>query len=369
MLLFKGSRDEILAPLQSVCGIVEKRHTLPILSNVLVEKNDGRLTLLATDIAIQITTGTSSSAGGEQAALTVAARKLQDILRSLPESAEVNLSLDDKRLQLKAGKSRFNLQTLPAEDFPRMAPADGSPTRLTFTQKQFKRLLGLVQYAMAQQDIRYYLNGLLLVVTGNQLRVVATDGHRLAFASETLPENHDRIEVILPRKTVLELSRQLADNDDPLEIALTPTQAQFRFGDIEFISKLIDGKFPDYERVIPQGHGKILKLSRALLLQSLQRAAILTNEKFRGVRLVLTPGSLKIISTNAEQEEAQEELEIDYQGDGLDIGFNVTYLLDVLNNVSSADTIELRLADVNSSALFVIPGNESFKYVVMPMRI
>ncbi|OIR00469.1 DNA polymerase III subunit beta [mine drainage metagenome] len=367
MLLFKGPRNQILEPLQSVCGIVEKRHTLPILSNVLIEKVDGRLTLLATDIEIQIKTG-AETAGGETAALTVGARKLQDILRSLPEDSEVNLNFEDKRLQVKAGKSRFNLQTLPAEDFPRMAQAEAGQTRLKVTQKQFKRLLALVQYAMAQQDIRYYLNGLLLVVKGNEMRMVATDGHRLAYASETLGEQQQPIEVILPRKTVLELSRQLADNDEPLEVALAPTQALFRFGAIEFISKLIDGKFPDYERVIPQGHGNLVKLSRSGLLQSLLRVKILTNEKTPGVRLVFTPGSLKIISNNTEREEAQEEIEIDYQGDSIDIGFNVNYMLDVLNNVA-AEEIECRLGDSNSSALFSLPGNESFKYVVMPMRI
>ncbi|WIM04880.1 MAG: DNA polymerase III subunit beta [Candidatus Nitricoxidivorans perseverans] len=370
MLLFKGPRDQILAPLQSVCGIVEKRHTLPILSNVLMEKEGERLTLLATDIEIQIRTGTTMPAtvGGEKTALTVAARKLQDILRSLPETAEVSLTLEDRRLQLKAGKSRFNLQTIPAEDFPRMAAVDGQATRLTLTQKQFKRLLALVQYSMAQQDIRYYLNGLLLVVNGAEMRLVATDGHRLAYVSEALPETLPRTEVILPRKTVLELSRQLADNDDLLEIVLTPTQAQFRFADIELVSKLIDGKFPDYERVIPQHHDKVVHLARDTLLHSLLRVAILTNEKFRGVRMVLGDGALKIISTNAEQEEAQEEIEIDYQGETLDVGFNVTYLLDVLNNVAT-DVIECRLADVNSSALFMLPDNERFKYVVMPMRI
>jgi DNA polymerase III subunit beta len=367
MLLYKGPRDQILAPLQSICGIVEKRHTLPILSNVLVEKDGDRLTLLATDIEIQIRTA-AQGVGSEKIALTVAARKLQDILRSLPESADVSLSFEDKRLQLKAGKSRFNLQTLPAEDFPRMAAADGQTTKFTLTQRQVKRLLSLVQYAMAQQDIRYYLNGLLLVVHGNEMRMVATDGHRLAYASETLPETHERIEVILPRKTVLELSRQLSDNDDPLEIVIAPTQVQFRFSAIEFVSKLIDGKFPDYERVIPQGHTKAILLSRNLLLQSLQRVAILTNEKFRGVRLLLGPGSLKVISSNAEQEEAQEELEVDYAGEALDIGFNVTYLLDVLNNLAE-ETVECRLADSNSSALFVLPDNDYFKYVVMPMRI
>jgi DNA polymerase-3 subunit beta len=367
MLLFKGPRDQLLAPLQSVCGIVEKRHTLPILSNVLVEKDGEKLTLLATDIEIQITTH-APAIGAEKIAMTVGARKLQDILRSLPESSEVSLALDDKRLQLKAGKSRFNLQTLPAEDFPRMSTADGQPTRLSVSQKQMKRLLALVQYSMAQQDIRYYLNGLLLVVKGNEIRVVATDGHRLAYASEILPDSPAPIEVIIPRKTVLELSRQLSDNDDSLEITLTPTQARFNFGNIELISKLIDGKFPDYERVIPQNHGKIVKLNRDMLLRSLQRAAILTNEKFRGVRIVLGEATLKIISSNAEQEEAQEEIEIDYNGDSLDVGFNVTYLLDVLNNVSN-EIIELHLADANSSALFVLPGNETFKYVVMPMRI
>jgi DNA polymerase III subunit beta len=367
MLLYKGPRDQILVPLQSVCGIVEKRHTLPILSNVLMEKNGERLTLLATDIEIQITTS-AQAVGPETAALTVAARKLQDILRSLPESAEISLTLDDKRLQVKAGKSRFNLQTLPAEDFPRMSTADGQTTRIVTTQKQFKHLLALVQYSMAQQDIRYYLNGLLMVVNGAEMRVVATDGHRLAYASEALPESMPRSEVIVPRKTVLELSRQLADNDEPLEIVLTPTQARFRFGNIELVSKLIDGKFPDYERVIPQQHSKLLNLRRDMLLQSLQRVAILTNEKFRGVRLVLDNGSLKIMSTNAEQEEAQEEIEVDYQGESLDVGFNVTYLLDVLNNIAT-EIIQCRLADASSSALFMLPDNERFKYVVMPMRI
>ncbi|HEY3431399.1 MAG TPA: DNA polymerase III subunit beta [Rhodocyclaceae bacterium] len=367
MLLFKGPRDQILAPLQSVSGIVEKRHTLPILSNVLIEKDGERLTLLATDIEIQIKTGTQA-VGPEKVALTVAARKLQDILRSLPESAEVSLDFEDRRLQLKAGKSRFNLQTLPSEDFPRMAGVEGQQTKLTLSQKQFKRLLSLVQYSMAQQDIRYYLNGLLLVVNGNEMRVVSTDGHRLAFASEALPDHHERMEVILPRKTVLELSRQLADNDEPLEIVIAPTQVQFRFGDIEFVSKLIDGKFPDYERVIPQNHTKLLRIPSAVLHQSLLRAAILTNEKFRGVRLLLSNGSLKIMSSNAEQEDAQEEIELEYSGESLDVGFNVTYLLDVLNNVST-ETIEIRLADANASALFTLPDNERFKYVVMPMRI
>ena len=367
MLLFKGLRDQLLSPLQAFCGIVEKRHTLPILSNVLMQKKGDVLTLLATDIEIQITTSTVAPSSND-ASITVGARKLQDILRSLDDSAEVSLILDDKRLQLKSGKSRFNLQTLPADDFPRMTVADGQSTRLQFTQAQMKRLISLVQCAMAQQDIRYYLNGLLLVAKGSDLIVVATDGHRLAYASETMGEPLIPIEVILPRKTVLELSRQLADSEDSLEIILTPAQARFRFGNIELVSKLIDGKFPDYERVIPQNHNKLLPLNRNQLLQSLHRVAILTNEKFRGVRLVLATDNLKIMSSNADQEDALEDIEVSYSQEPLDIGFNVTYLLDVLNNVGG-ETIELRLADSNSSALFTIPNNDHFKYVVMPMRI
>ncbi len=367
MLLIKTQKAALLGPLQAVCGIVEKRHTLPILSNVLIEKHGDTLTLLATDIEIQIKTRALGAEAGENLAVTVGARKLQDILRALPDVADISLVLEEKRMQVRAGKSRFSLQTLPAADYPRMIPGTGEAS-FSVTQKQFRHLLSLVQYAMAQQDIRYYLNGLLLVVTGKELRAVATDGHRLAYASIALEQETASCEVILPRKAVLELSRLLSDSEDPLEIALAGSQAQFRFGQIELVSKLIDGKFPDYERVIPSGHDKTLTLGRVELLQALQRAAILTNEKFRGVRMVLSPGSLKIISSNAEQEEAQEELEIPYQGDALDIGFNVTYLLDVLTN-TGGDDIELHLADANSSALFTQPGNRGFKYVVMPMRI
>ncbi|MFZ4535878.1 DNA polymerase III subunit beta [Propionivibrio sp.] len=370
MLLIKTQRDMLLAPLQSVSGIVEKRHTLPILSNVLLEKKADKLTLLATDIEIQITTSTSGASGDGDGAITVGARKLQDILRSLPDSAEVSLNLDDKRLQVRSGKSRFTLQTLPAEDFPRMVLSDGDLKKITVTQKQFRHLLGQTQFSMAAQDVRYYLNGLLLLVDGNELRAVATDGHRLAYASMPLEGDatSPRLELILPRKTVLELSRLLADNDEPLQVELAPNQIRFQFGHINLVSKLIDGKFPDYERVIPATLKNVVALNRAALLQSMVRAAILTNEKFRGVRLVLTPGSMKIMAANAEQEEAQEEIEVDYNGDVIDVGFNVGYLLDVLNN-TSVETVEWGFNDANSSALLTIPGNDRFKYVVMPMRI
>ena len=369
MQLLTTTRDALLGPLQSVSGIVEKRHTLPILSNVLIEKEGDRLTLLATDIDIQIRASSLlTDAGGSDTTLTVGARKLQDILRALSDSSPVSLALDDARLTVKAGKSRFQLQTLPADAYPRLTAPEGDAVRFSLPQRVFRQQLAQVAYAMAQQDIRYYLNGLLLVASGKQLRMVATDGHRLAYCASELEVELPHTEVILPRKTVLELNRQLADSDDTLEVVLAGNQSVFRFGAIEFISKLVDGKFPDYERVIPHNHPKVLLLDRQPLLAALQRAAILTNDKFRGVRLVLAPGSLTIVSTNAEQEEAREELDIDYQGDTVDIGFNVTYLLDVLGN-AHGDQVEWRLNDGNSSMLVTLPGNEQFKYVVMPMRI
>jgi len=368
MNLAKAKRDELLGPLAAVSGIIERRHTLPILSNVLIERAQDMLAFLATDIEIQIAARSGIGAPADARAVTVGARKLLDILRALPESAEVTLQQQDKRLLVKAGKSRFTLQTLAAEDFPRLARPAGEAARFELEQKALRRLLSLVQYAMAQQDIRYYLNGLLMVVEEGSLKLVATDGHRLAFAALKLGAKLPRQEVIVPRKTVLELGKLLADSDAPVKIEIAATQASFSFGDIDLVSKLIDGKFPDYTRVIPTGHKNRLHIAREPLRQALLRAAILSNEKFRGVRWVLADGSLKIVSSNAEQEEAHEELEVEYSGDALDIGFNVNYLLDVLNNVSG-DVIECAFGDSASSALITYGTEKDFKYVVMPMRI
>ena len=368
MVLIKSQRDTLLAPLQSVSGIVERRHTLPILSNVLLEKKGDQLTLLATDIEIQITTSTTCTGGEGDGAVTVGARKLQEILRSLPDSTEITVNLEDKRLQVKGGKSRFNLQTLPANDFPRMTLSEGDTKQFTISQKAFRQLIAKTQYGMAAQDVRYYLNGLLLLVEGKELRAVATDGHRLAYASVEIETELPRQEMILPRKTVLELNRLLVDSDDALNITLSSNQVRFAFGNIVLVSKLIDGKFPDYERVIPPSLRNHMTVGRQMLMQAMQRAAILTNEKFRGVRVVLGENSLKLIAANAEQEEAQEEIEVQYTGEPIDVGFNVGYLLDVLNNVHS-DEIQWSFNDANSSALITVPGNDRFKYVVMPMRI
>ena len=367
MQLKQVDRDALLKPLQSVAGIVERRHTLPILANVLLEQKDGRLHVTATDLEMQIT-AVAELAGKDGQATTVGARKLQDLLRALPEDATLNVEATGNRMTVRAGRSRFNLQTLAAADYPRISLGQEQLQTLSLPQKDLRALFRLAEFAMAQQDIRYYLNGMLLVVDKESLQAVATDGHRLSWASIPVAGDYARQEVILPRKTVLELSKLLADGDDPVTLDILANQVRFRFGSVELVSKVVDGKFPDYNRVIPSGHTKSFAVERTTLLAALQRAAILSNEKFRGVRLVLADGELKIICTNSEQEEAEEQLEVPYQGEGLDIGFNITYLLDVLQNVGS-DTIQLAFGDANSSALITMPGRDDYKYVVMPMRI
>jgi DNA polymerase-3 subunit beta len=367
MLKIKTTNDKLLAPLQQVTGIVERRHTLPILSNVLISATEGHVDFLATDLEVQITSR-AMLADGAEGSITAAARKLYDILRSLPEDAEVSLEAKESRMTVRSGKSRFNLQTLSAADFPRMVEAKDAPRTLTLPQGALKRTLRLVQFAMAIQDIRYYLNGVLFSVEANTLRVVATDGHRLSFASHALDGDHGNVEAILPRKTVLELIKLLSDGEDPVSLAIGSNQVRFSFGGIEIVSKIVEGKFPDYQKVIPTAHKNRVELDRVSLAQSLNRAAILSNEKIRGVRLVFTKDSLSIICTNNEQEEAEESLALDYAGDPLDIGFNISYLLDVLNHVDTP-TVLFSIGDANSSALVQMPGRDDFKYVVMPMRI
>jgi DNA polymerase III subunit beta len=367
MQLKQIARDALLRPLQAVSGIVERRHTLPILANVLLEQKDGHLNVTATDLEMQIT-AVSELAGKEGQSTTVGARKLQDLLRALPDDASLTVDATGSKMTVRAGRSRFNLQTLPASDYPRITLGAEQLQTISLPQNQLRALLRLAEFAMAQQDIRYYLNGMLLVLEAGSLQAVATDGHRLSWASISVDGNFTRQEVILPRKTVLELAKLLADVDAPVTIDILANQARFRFGNVELVSKVVDGKFPDYNRVIPTGHTKQIELSRSELLAALQRAAILSNEKFRGVRLVLGEDTLRIICTNSEQEEAEEEIEVPYKGDALDIGFNITYLLDALSNLSS-EQVRLAFGDANSSALVTMPDREDYKYVVMPMRI
>jgi DNA polymerase III subunit beta len=372
MIVLKAAQEKILDALQAVAGIVERRHTLPILANVLLRKTGSQIEFTTSDLEIQVRT--TAELGGDAAnfATTVGARKLIDILRALPADQMVTLSANQTKLTLQGGKSRFTLQTMPSDDFPLVQEAADFGPMFSVPQKALKTLINQVHFAMAVHDIRYYLNGILFVAEGKSLTLVATDGHRLALAQATLEVEIPKQEVILPRKTVLELQRLLKDDKDadgaPIEMRFAGNQAKFSFSGMEFVTKLVEGKFPDYNRVIPKNHKNTVTLGRAPLLASLQRAAILTSEKFKGVRVNIEPGTLRIASSNAEQEEAKEELEVDYGGDSIEIGFNVTYLMDALANMS-VEMVKLELQDNNSSVLITVPEQAGFKYVVMPMRI
>ncbi|RMW99509.1 DNA polymerase III subunit beta [Allofranklinella schreckenbergeri] len=376
MIVFKAPQDKVLSVLQSIAGIVERRHTLPILANVLLRKTGNILQLTTSDLEVQIRT--TADLGGDAAedfATTIGARKLIEILRTFQPDQVVTLEAAQERFILKGGKSRFTLQSLPASDFPLVQESPNFGPAFSIPQAVLKHLLGQVSFAMAVQDIRYYLNGILFVAEGRTLSLVATDGHRLAFASATLDADVPKQEVILPRKTVLELQRLLRDarNDRGDDVAMIQfqfanNQAKLSFNGLEFVTKLVEGKFPDYNRVIPVGYRHSVTLGRQALQASLQRMTIMTSDKFKGVRLHFEPGLLRISSANAEQEEAQDELEIDYGGEKVESGFNVSYLLDVLSNMQQ-DMVTITFEDGSSSALLSTPDDANFKYVVMPMRI
>jgi len=368
MIVLKAAQQNLLGALQSVAGIVERRHTLPILANVLLRKTGESIEFTTSDLEIQVRTTADLGGDAGSFSTTVGARKLIDILRSLPADQVVSLTANGSKLTLQGGKSRFTLQTLPSEDFPLVNEAVDFGPAFSVPQKTLKSLIDQVHFAMAVHDIRYYLNGILFVAEGKTLTLVATDGSRLALAQAELENDIPKQEVILPRKTVLELMRLLGTGEDLIEMRFAGNQAKFSFSGMEFVTKLVEGKYPDYNRVIPKNHKNIITLGRLPLLQSLQRAAILTSEKFKGVRVNIEPGALRIASSNAEQEEAKEELEIDYDGPAIEIGFNVTYLMDALANIGQ-EMVRLEMHDGSSAALITVPEQAGFKYVVMPMRI
>jgi len=382
MQLIKANRDAILRPLQIVAGIIERRHTQPILANVLIKRDGTLVSLTGSDSEIQIRTTAELAATGPMGSdpaemtTTVGARKLLDILRSMPDDSPVTVSHNTRKLTLAAGKSRFTLQTLGAESYPTAALVETGLVQFSLPQTTLKHLFNQVFYAMAQQDIRFYLNGLLVVVEGQTITVVATDAHRLAVATRTcdsLAVEQPHSEVIIPRKAVIELQRLLADTDDLVSIEVAVNQARFRFTDekaatIELVTKLVEGKFPDWRRVIPQNHQRHVTIGRDSFTRALNRVAILTGEKFRAVQFKLSPGALQIQAQNSDQEEATDELEVDYNDDELDVGFNVSYLLDCLNNLKSEQVV-LHFGESGSSALLTVPGVDGFQYVVMPVRI
>lgn len=361
-----AARDVLLKPLQAVIGVVERRQTMPILSNILLVTKNGQLSVTATDLEVELVAEAEVEveAGGE---ITVSGRKLLDICRALPDGAMVNISLSGDKLSVKSGRSKFTLATLPAAEFPSIEDIKASQT-IAVGQDVLARLIDKTHFSMAQQDVRYYLNGMLLETGGKHLRAVATDGHRLALCQVELDGDPlDEQQVIVPRKGVLELQRLLG-GESMLDVELGSNHVRIQLDGIRFTSKLIDGRFPEYERVIPEDSANQLTADREILRAALQRTAILSNEKYRGIRLIIRDNSVVLQAHNPEQEEAEEELEISYSGDDIEIGFNVNYLLDAIGAVEG-EQVNLSVVDSNSSCLIRQPDDGGSKFVVMPMRL
>lgn len=360
-------REDILAPLQKVNSVVDRRQTLPILSNVLIKLSSNAIKLTASDMEVEMvcTVDKETNSNGE---ITLPARKFMDICRSLPEKAELHFERKEDRIILKSGKSRFTLVTQPAEEFPE-TDIQNIKTEFNVQQGVFKALLEDTMFAMAQQDVRYYLNGLLLEVSKDLLRAVATDGHRLAMKEAPVKINiSEERQVILPRKGVMELVKTVQNNEEEMLIQIANNHARFTLGDTVISSKLIDGKFPDYGRVVPEESNTPLVADRETLIQSFNRASILSNEKYRGIRVSVKKGKLKAQAQNPDQEEAEEEIDVQYAGEDMEIGFNVSYLLDAINAIKTSD-VKILFYDANSSCLILSTDESSCKYVVMPMRL
>jgi len=363
-------REALIKPLQMVSGVVERRQTLPILSNILMEVSDHQLLMTATDLEVEMSIELvlAEQSKCETGKITIPARKFMDICRALPDDAVIDLAIDGDRAIVRAGKSRFVLSTLVADDFPGI---DANKDILEFAMPQLdlKQAIERTQFAMAHQDVRYYLNGMLLEISSDALRLVATDGHRLALCDQGLDiNNKENQQVIIPRKGVMELARLLEESDSVAKLQLGSNYIRVNTDGISFTSKLIDGRFPDYQNVVPDGGDKIVICDKETLRQALSRASILSNEKYRGVRLQFSTGLLRIFAHNPEQEEAEEEVIIDYSGANLEIGFNVTYLMDAVSACTS-ENVSLSLSDANSCCMIQPQGSTGCKYVVMPMRL
>ena len=361
------NREKLLTPLQQIIGAVERRQTLPILGNVLLRSNSDTLTLTATDLEIEMVSTVASETEGDFQT-TLPARKLLDICKALAEDSDIEFTIEENKVTLTSGRSRFTLASLSAKDFPGLDDIEEQQS-FAIQQGQFKALLEKTAFAMAQQDVRYYLNGILMEISQDMIKLVATDGHRLALSELKIDLSiNETKQLIIPRKAVLELARLLEPGDSAAKIVLSQNHIRVETATLVFTSKLIDGKFPDYNRVIPVDGNKILKVDRESLKRSMSRIAILSNEKYRGIRLTLAPGNLSIQANNPDQEEAEEELSVNYDESEIEIGFNVTYLIDVLN-VLDSEQVYIKLKDSNSSCIISDSEDSSSLYVVMPMRL
>lgn len=365
---FQIPRDVIFKALQQLSGVVERRQTLPVLGNILVKAEDRYITLAATDLEVELIIKFSCEVD-ESGEITIPARKWLDICKNLTDDSTIKISLNGDRVTLQSGRSRFTLSTLPSTEFPLIEEIT-TQTRFVLSQSHLKSVFDATHFSMAQQDVRYYLNGLMMEMTANLLRTVATDGHRLAMKDLQIEIeiNEESRQVIVPRKGIQELMRLLSDIDDEVSLVFGNSHIRLDMGDMTFTSKLIDGRFPDYQRVMPEGGNNILLADKELLRQTLVRVAILSNEKYRGIRMILQQNNLQVMAHNPEQEEAEDEVVVDYSGDEFEIGFNANYLLDAINAVTS-DQVKIILTDSNSSCLIQASNDESSNYVVMPMRL
>lgn len=366
-MLLKFQRDNVLKPLTQVIGFVEKKQTMPILSNVYVKKSGSVVTLIANDMEIQATLSVEDGIDGDDFVITLPGKKFQDILKALPDG-EINLEINDSKVTVKAGRTKFTLQSLPADHYPLLKVTEDCVAQFSIAQNHFRELIGKVQYSMAVNDSRVFLNGMLLEIKNNELRLVATDAHRLSFAKFTLADLLPDISVILPRKTIVEMYRLLEDTEDGITIKIYPNQIIFETANKQLISKVIDGKYPDYERVIPLTNDKLCLISREEFLRAVQRVAVIGIDKLKTLTLELKPNLLTISCRNEEQEDSRDELVIQYGNDyELRLNFNITYIMDVLNN-SVEENLQWAFFDNQRSVLVTVPNEVDFKYVIMPLR-
>ncbi|WPC74135.1 DNA polymerase III subunit beta [Vibrio porteresiae] len=364
---FTIERSHFIKSLQQVSGTLGGRATLPILSNLLLKVEENQLSMTATDLEVELVSRVALEGEFEAGAVTVPARKFLDICRGLPDSAVITVVLEGDRVQVHSGRSRFSLATLPAADFPNIEDWQ-SDVELTITQGDLRSLIEKTQFSMANQDVRYYLNGMLFEIDGNVLRSVATDGHRMAVSSTQFEANLAQTQLIVPRKGVLELVKLLDAPEQTVTLQIGSSNIRAEVNNFIFTSKLVDGRFPDYRRVLPQNTNKTLQASCDELRQAFSRAAILSNEKFRGVRVNLANNEMRITANNPEQEEAEEMLDVSFSGDPIEIGFNVSYILDVLNTLR-CENVRFSMSDANASALVENVEDDSAMYVVMPIRL
>ena len=364
---FSISRENLLKPLQQVCGVLSSRPNIPVLNNVLLQIEDNRLTITGTDLEVELSSQTQLSSSSENGTFTIPAKKFLDICRTLSDDSEITVTFEEDRALVQSGRSRFTLTTQPAEEYPNLTDWQ-SEVDFELPQNTLRRLIEATQFSMANQDARYFLNGMKFETEGNLLRTVATDGHRLAVCTIPLEQDLQTHSVILPRKGVLELARLLEPSDQPARLQIGTNNLRIQLNNITFTSKLIDGRFPDYRRVLPRNATRIVEASWETLKQAFVRAAILSNERFRSVRLQLSENQLKITATNPEQEVAEEIIDVSYGGDEMEVGFNVSYILDVLNALK-CNQVRMRLTDASSSCLIEDCEDASAEYVIMPMRL